>query len=539
MPDSQIKKVACPTCGASLLFGPGEITTRCPFCQAIVERPLQADQPAQVKTDSTKEPWASTTSRPSTVDSSRIFLRVALILTTLIFIGIIAMAVLLITRQASRSGFSLIVNGPVAALATDTPEEPEFISLSYDITGETYLFTRLNPVQKKVVWRGKEFEDISDVRTIVAGDGKFFTVEGTELHAYHAADGAELWQADLSDELGYCGECLSVIGDRAIALTQDYVIQAFDTNTGGPAWKRRMDGYTQGFTIADDGLWVIDKVDSQASLFFLRLDDGTVLKRITPECKAKDGPGGSNLASASSFLLDPDPSVRDSTRSIYLFYGSYPGCVERWDASSATLLWQAEDDKGYSPSKDYAALFTPDRLYFAYRDMLWSAAKTDGQIQVLAEGGDYELVPLAVAQDVLILRTKRTRGTTQFGLRGFDPTAGNILWDYPIAKSAPYDPPDAAFRYVDEDQAIWTWRMSGGLFHMYLFQSNPNQFSTSTLNPKDGTFSAGGTLDFHFSIDSYFGPEILFWKDTTLWFVADSKLMAVDVSTAKLLSQFP
>ena len=41
MPEPQLRKVACPSCGAPLLFGAGEITTRCTFCQAVVERPLQ------------------------------------------------------------------------------------------------------------------------------------------------------------------------------------------------------------------------------------------------------------------------------------------------------------------------------------------------------------------------------------------------------------------------------------------------------------------------------------------------------------------
>jgi outer membrane protein assembly factor BamB len=539
MADPQLKNVACPSCGESLAFGAGVITIRCPSCSALVERPPRADLPASLRSDSPAPPSANPASANPAPDSSRVFMRLAFILGLVCALGVISMAAFFLIRDASRSGFNLLVNGPVAVLTTDTPEEPEVISLSYDVTGETYLFARLNPIKRKVVWRGKKFKSISDIRTIVTGDGKFFAVEGTELHAYRDTDGSELWQAKLTDELGYCDECLSVAGGRAITLTQDYVIQAFDITTGASAWKRRMDGYTKGFTIADDGLWVIDKVNGQYSLLFLNMEDGTVRKQIATECRRTDGAVTSNLASISAFLLDPDPSVRASDRSVYLLYGWDPGCIERWDASSTTLLWQAVEDEGYSPSNDFATLFTPEALYFAYQDVLWSVTKSSGQVRVLAEGGDYELVPLAVEQEVLILRTKRTRGTSQFGLRGFDPAAGSILWDYPIENSAPYDPPDAAFRHVDKDQAVWTWRISGGLLHVYMFQADPNQFSISTLNPKDGTFSPGETLAFHFSFDSYFGPEILFWKDTTVWFVADSKIMAIDVSAAKIMCQFP
>lgn len=539
MADPQLKNVDCPTCGASLLFGAGVITIRCQFCNAVVERPARAGMPATLRSDSAVPPRAHPASADPAPDSSRFFIRSAFILGLVCAFGVIAMAVFFIIRQASQSGFILFVTGPISELSTDTPGEPEFISLSSDLDSEGYFFARLNPVRRKVVWRGKKFESISDVRTIVTGDGKFFTVEGTELHAYRDTDGSGIWQAKLSDELGYCDECLSVSGGRAVALTQDYVIQAFDTSTGNSAWKRRMNGYTGGFTIADEGLWVIDKVESQVSLFLLSLDDGTVLKQITPECRRTDGAITNKLDSISPFFLDPDPSVRSSSRSVYLLYGWYPGCIERWDATSTTLLWQVEDDGGYSPSRDFATLFTPDTLFISYEDTLWSVSKADGQIRVLSEGGDYTLVPLALEKDTLILRTKRTRGTEQFGLRGIDPARGEILWDYPIEKSEPVDPPDAAFGHVDDDSSIWGWRMIDGKLRLFIFQADPNQVTFDTINPKDGSSSGREILALPIDGDSYFGPEILAWRDTVLWFVADAKLMAMDISTAKLMCNFP
>jgi LSD1 subclass zinc finger protein len=538
MPEPQVRKVACPSCGAPLLFGPGEITTRCPFCHAVVERPLRADQPATVKSG----PADSRPSHPSTgsspVNPISIFAFLALGLGAVVAVGIIVMAIVF-SENGPSSGSRLIFNGPIVTLPTDRTEGPDFIAFAYDISAETNLFLRVDPVAGKVVWRGKKIEDSSNLQELVLGDARFFTAEGSELHAYRSADGVELWQARLSDKLGYCEGCLSAEGNRVVALTQDYVIEAFDAETGASAWKRRMDGYTSGFTIADGGLWVIDKADGEFSLLFLSLADGSVVRRITPDCPSKDGFGGSRLDSAAMFLLDPAPSVRSADRSIYLMYGFFPGCVERWDAATATRIWQVEEDRGFSPSRDFATLFTQDTFYFAYEKTLWSAAKADGRFRTVADGGDYDLVPLALEQDVLILRTKRTRGTTQFGLRGFDPAAGTILWDHPIENSAPYDPPDAAFRDVDEDQAIWTWRISGGLLHLYVFQANPNQLTFPTLDPKTGTLSAGETLAFSFDSDSYFGPEILYWKDSIVWIMVDSRLMAVDTAAAAVKYHFP
>jgi outer membrane protein assembly factor BamB len=535
MPEPQVQKVACPSCGAPLLFGAGEITTRCTFCHAVVERPLSAGQPAVMKSGPAPRP---ATVSGSAGTSSAMFIRLMFLLGIAIVAGVLLLALVFVLQDVSPRA-TLILNGPIIPYPVDRTEGPDFIALAYDIPAENSQFIRLDPVKGRVVWRGKKVEDSSKVRSIAAGDGKFFAVEGTELQAFNAGTGAALWQAKLSDELDYCDECLSVAGNRVIVLTRDYVIQAFDAETGNSAWTRRMFGYTRGFTIADGGLWVIDSVEDVFSLFALSLADGSEQQKITPECIGKNSSWAENLDSISGFFFDPDPSMPSPDRSLYLFYGYRPGCIERREASSDALLWQVADDEGYSPSSEYTMLFTPEMLYFAYDDMLWSVTKDGGAARKLSEGGDYELVPLAYEQNVLILRTKRTRGTAQFGLRGFDPVAGSILWDHPIENSEPVDPPDAAFGYVDEDTSIWAWRFFGDRVQLYDFKSNPSQILFDSLDPKDGSSAGTQALALDISQDSYFGPKILAWENSVIWLVADTKLMAIDLSARKVLYHFP
>ncbi len=537
MPGSQVQKVECPSCGAPLLFGAGEITTRCTFCSAVVERPLQAGQPAVIRSGPPPKPETPSGSAGA---SSAAFIRLMFFLGLGLAVaaGVILLVLVFVVQDVAPRA-TLILNGPIVPYPVDRTEGPDFIALAYDIPAETYQFIRLDPVQGRVVWRGTKIENSSDVRSLAAGDGKFFTVDGTHLQAFHAGTGAGLWQAKLSDELDYCDECLSVAGNRVIVLTRDYVIQAFDAETGNSVWTRRMFGYTRGFTIADGGLWAIDSVDDVFSLFSLSLADGSVQHKITPECKGENSSWAENLDSISKFFFDPDPSAHSPDRSLYLFYGYRPGCVERWDLSANTLLWQVADDEGYSPSNEYTTLFTPETLYFAYDDVLWSVGKAGGTARLLSEGGDYEPVPLAFEQDVLILRTKRTRGTMQFGLRGLDPVSGNILWDHPIENSEPADPPDAAFGHVDDGESIWAWRIFGNRVQIFDFEASPSQIKFDSLDPKDGSSAETQTLALDISSDSYFGPEILLWENSVVWLVADSKLMAIDVSTRKVIYQFP
>jgi hypothetical protein len=127
-----------------------------------------------------------------------------------------------------------------------------------------------------------------------------------------------------------------------------------------------------------------------------------------------------------------------------------------------------------------------------------------------------------------------------YALRGVDPESGGTLWEHEIEDAEPLEPPDAAFPHVDEDESIWSWRMIDGRIRLSIFQAHPNQITFVTIDPKNGSTSDAGTLKLNFSYDeSYFGPEVVLWRESVVWFVADSKLVALDISAAKVSYQFP
>ena len=455
-----------------------------------------------------------------------------------------AILLIVLVMIASRpggiiSGPALSVFSPIALLPVDQAQAPDFLAWTYDPNADTYQTARINPAKRSIVWRGKKQKDIGDVRAIAAAGDKFFTSEGAGLYAYRIADGSLLWHAALSDQLGYCGECLSVQGNRVITLTQDYTLEAFDTETGGSAWQRRMDGYTRGFTLADGAVWVIDKTPAGNGLLLLSLADGKVQRQIVPECKGEEEYMSSSLHTVSTFLLDPDPLVDTSSRSVYLLYGWSPGCVERWTAPFAGMAWQTSDKTGYSPSEDFSTLATADTLFFSASNNLWAADKATGKVRALFGGGDYNLVPLAFEQGVLIVRTKRTRGTEQFGLWGVDPASGETVWQYTVEKGAPIDPPDEIAGLVDGDQSAWTGRIIGGQIVLLIFQADPNQLAFQTVNPKDGTVTAGKTIALNFTGDFYAPPEIVAWQDPVVWLLADSQLLAVDTAAMSVKFHYP
>ena len=531
MDQPPLQKVICPSCGAPLLFGPHDgATTRCRFCHAVVERPAPPSRTMQKPADASSSPQPAAAPPPPSS---------AFLPSILAAVGLILMVVFLAGCETIFSKPAVIVNSPIALLSTGETTSPDFISIAFDVSADKDLLVRLSPANRRVVWRGKSFKSLSAIRAIAAGEDRFFTAEGDELHAYSAADGNALWQAKLSDQLGYCDGCLSVSGKRVIALTQDYEIQAFDTGTGDPAWRRRMDGYTAGFSIADGAIWVIDKTDDGYGLLLLSLADGTVQRQIVPECRREDGLWSNGLSASSKVVLDPDPSVASPDRSVYFLYAWSPGCVERWNASTGARIWQTGEKDGYSPSGDYVTLVTADTLFFSTEGNLWAAEKTTGKIRALAQGGDYYLVPLALEQGTLIVRTERRRGSRQYGLQGMDPAQGEILWKYTIEKGAPIDPPDSIAGLVDSDQSAWTWRMADGPMVLINFQADPNQIVFQTINPKDGSVADGKTIKLKVSGDFYSAPKVVAWQDPLVWILVESKLLAVDIVSMSVKYSYP
>jgi LSD1 subclass zinc finger protein len=543
MASSPFQKIACPSCGAPLLFGAGETSTRCQFCHAVIERP----QPERLRTETERRktppsvqlaPFVPTKSpQPAAISPAVI---------GFLFIGGFVLAIAVILWLAFGAGSpdtflkpTLIVNGPIALLPAEDSQPPDFIAMGYDIIAENNPIARLSPANHSIVWRGPVFEEISDVRAIAAGGGSFFAAEGAHLHAYNDADGSALWQADLTDQVGYCAECLSVRDDRVIVLTQDYILQAFDTATGETAWQRRLAGYTSGFSLLSDSLLVIDKEEEDYSLFVLNLSDGSVRRRITPECMGANSSYAEQLDSNSTVVLEPDPSGSPDAGSLYLIYGWSPGCIERRDISTGEMKWQHLDERGFSPSGDLSALVTADTFFFAADNNLWAANAADGKTRLVTQAQDYELVPLTLAGDTLIVRTKRTRGSTQFGLWGMDPAYGEKEWQYTFEKSEPIDPPDEAAGLVDSDQSAWTWRITDGAIRVVDFQADPNRVVLYTLDPTSGGVSNQKEIALQVDSDFYSVPEIIAWQDPVVWVEVDSEILGIDIVAGSVKYSYP
>jgi outer membrane protein assembly factor BamB len=530
--------VECPACGAPLVIhGRERGLLRCQFCGATIQPP---EPPTESMIFTPASPPRPSFDRTAEAPAGRSRPVLGWLIGAAVILGIGIAVYLAAAPDAPDNPLRppLYVHDVAVLRSADPQSPPDFIAMAFDITADQYRFARLNGKDSSVLWRGEGFESISEYRGLAAADDMFFSTRDANLTAFRALDGSFQWSTGLADNLGYCSGCLSVTGDRVIVLTQDYTLQAFDTITGEPAWSRRMAGYTPGFQIWDGNVLVIDKNGDSYTLFYLDIASGNELHRIDASCTMEDSFYSGDLGPNSTVFLAPNPGDSNSG-SVYLIYGWPYGCVERRDLTSGNRIWQTARTDGFSPSGDAYPLSTPDTLYFGFDDTLMAADLADGTLRTVLQAPDNDILPLFLADGVLVVRAKTTRGSTRFSLWGIDPVYGERLWEHPLGNSAPIDPPDPASGLIDDDQSAFTWRFSDGRFLLLTFRAMPNEAFIQEVNLEDGTFSDGSTVNLNISGDSYSVPEVLEWHDPIIRVGMGNGILGFNFETGEIEFAYP
>jgi LSD1 subclass zinc finger protein len=549
-----IRQTQCPSCGAPIAWPEGEASMRCPYCQAGLERTLPRPEENNADLESFIRPpiiiqTRTVSSERATKAASAIVgatacSSAAFMIFIFLLVGGILAVIFLFTPLSpiSVNPPPLQVHAPYILISSATDKPSDVIAMSYELKGETYAIGRLSLVERKFLWRATPVESISDVRSLAANDTGLFLVEkDTQLKALNLEDGSLLWQSELVDKLGYGVSNLTAQGDRVVVLTQDYTLQAFDAVTGKEAWRRRLNGYTSGYTLLNQSVAVIDKVNEHTSLFFLQLADGSELQRFTPTCERPDFPGWkSEIYSNSGVYFAPGADGTFDTGAVYFLYGSSPACVERWDIASGKLAWRNVDmENSLTSMDDTIFLVTPEMVYYGYDNRLWAIVQATAERKLLLENNDYEPLPLVMAGDSLIVRARRTRGSERFELWSVNPVSGTITWKYNLGESKPFQPPDEQVGSFSSGQSAWDWRLVGDQLVLFKAITNPNQFIIETLKLSDGTVTHTYSSPIKTWSDNSYWMDSGVWQDSLYWTIVDTKLYVLNTSTGEMQYKYP
>jgi ribosomal protein L7/L12/outer membrane protein assembly factor BamB len=426
-----------------------------------------------------------------------------------------------------------IVNGPAVLIPSEQGTTADFALLLYNPDRDTRFIGLVDGAIGKLRWQAPALSGDGYADAIVAGTDLVYAANDTDLLAYHTADGTLAWQAEMPDKLNYGTSTMLVASGRVITDNTDQSIQAYDAGTGSLVWSRRLDGYDRVLRLMGNSLVLIDYVDSNYnfSLIFLDPVTGSQQRVITPICTHQD---------YSFDALDPGAGLAydPAENALYLVFDASYACAMRLDLASGQTTWQVTGDESFSFVPDgFQSLMTDSTLYFSNGNDLLVVDKSSGAMKVLLTNPDYDLLPLAVTGDMLLVRARRTRGSERFALWGVNAVSGEPVWQKDLQDAQPIDPPDEMAGLVDDTDWGWTWKLVPNGLTLITFQGEPNQVVLEGINPADGTGQGQQALALKkVSGDFYSIPTIIGWQGSLGYIHLETGIYMLDLSTGQLKS---
>ncbi len=403
---------------------------------------------------------------------------------------------------------------------------PQIAGDFYDANGDIYFVGLVDAGTRKLLWKTDALEKGSV--TLVSGTDLIYTANGANLKAYHAADGSLAWQTEMKDSLSYGKSAMLVTAGRVIVDTADQSISAYDAESGELVWSRHLAYNDSTLRLMGNSLVEFDYPEGtfDEALFFIDPVSGSQQRSIAPTCNANDDT--LNLSSDDGLLYD------ETSDRLVLVYAD--GCVQGIDLGTGEVAWTGTSQNRFDFSFDgLQSLLTKSALYFGSDNDLVAVDLAAGKTKVLINNADYSLLPLAQNGDTLIVRAKRTLGTTRFELWGVNITSGALSWQMNLPGAEPLDPPDEMAGLIDKTDLGWTWHMSSAGFVLLTFSGEPNRLTLETFNPADGTSLGKTTINLsRVSGDFYSIPSIFGSQGDSLYMNVDGNLCSVDLASGKL-----
>ena len=442
----------------------------------------------------------------------------------------------------STIGTRIYVNDSAALVPSTSDAPPDILTLTTiypndNSDGEKRL-AALSSAAPKMLWRSEPLDKDTYYFPLLADRERVYTVSGTRLLALSRTDGTLAWEAALADRvsLNTCLGCVLLLNDHVAALSDDGTLQVFDAATGQPAWSLRANQDSPRGLYALGGQLAFADQDEENDGILRVFDPGSgEAKTLKPECRY-------NESSASNISwYTPLYSSAPGTE-FYLAYGSPDLCLQRWDAKTLTMTWEAKIT-GESSEPDVPPLVTNDDVFLTFGTKVVAADAATGEVRTLADSADDELVPVAVQDNLLIVRARRTRGSTRYSLWALDKTTGERKWEFDMGTDLPLDPPGGNTGIIDDETSVWTLHpMPDGLM-VLRFRRAADDVShaifVETLDWQTG--ASGGQRRIPLGVQTIIlsAPAIVGWTNDTLWFSIEQVMMGLDTTSGQINYRWP
>ncbi len=429
-------------------------------------------------------------------------------------------------------------SGVLAPFGADGP--PDIIVLTNQFPlgeGETEnRILALRSAEPVMLWQSESLGKSVYRAPIMAGPDFVYALHEDKLWALHRADGQTAWTATLADKVSFsvCPNCVRLLGIYLFTLSDDGTLQAYNAQTGAPAWKFQANQDSpRGLYVLGGRLAFIDQDENNHGLLRLFDPASGKMETVQPECRPDRNSRYASYASwTTPIYTSPDAAS---------FYILFDECVQHWDAKTLKLVWSTTPaDRFYG---EVFPLATEEAFYLGVQGKLVVFEAVTGKLQTLLEDKDYEFVALAVEGDTLIVRAIRTRGSQRSELWALDKSSDKRRWMVDLGESPSLDPPHASAGSISEDKPVWTWHITSKGLAILRFKAAEDDVSHAilleTLDVKTGESS--GQQEIRLGVDTIIlsAPGFTLWQGDTLWMPIEGKLLGFDAAAGKITYRWP
>lgn len=549
---SSLRSFNCPSCHAPLDVDTTQPLIKCDYCGTMVEvpttlrdkpKPKSKPQPQPVPKPSvarpyTPKPMPQTSTGPSGCGVVFFFI--------ILIGGVLTGIFYLEARNGVANPLSDLLPSLIS-LGTEghllPPEsgrdtnQADMLVVTHQTEG--YALAYLDNTAATVRWESGDYTDYPSLLQVTANDQYVFVVYKDTLTAYNRADGAVGWQTTLSDEIFSSCECWQVFPETLVVLTDDGVIQAYESHTGTSTWSLRLNTTPRGLYRVGDQVGVMDEVEESTVFRLFDAALGQPTHDLRP--RGRNEPFGSDSPQLPGIY---DPVYQDTTgQYLYFFMGFFePGTVQKWDGTTGELVWEVIGPVDeIKPDYDEHPLIADGRIYIGKGHSLGVIDEATQTYQTLTNSADYELRPLAVQSNVLLVLAERTRGTTRQELWGLDAANGALLWQYVPTADTYLEPEE--YNSVTSNEGGWMmlWpHQTAQADAVLLFQifPEPDEVVLERLNVTEGTTSTIDTVDLGEISGSTFFTDLGEYRGIQ-WLLIERKMYALPLETGLLERRWP
>lgn len=522
---NQPTSMVCPSCGAPLPAYSNETQVVCQYCNTVLELPQDDTQTAVVIDRGTFN-----APRPP---ANKLLARIIVVF---MILSVASVGVLLFVL--APPGQIKAAKGPKIYSIIDAqllPSESaaasnKIVGVSYN-SDESYRLSLLDFSQNlPLSWQSDKLDAPGyQVQFKVLKDN-IFVVADTSLSAYRLSDGQKIWQTSISDQLpGNCPLCLILSDDKVFVLTQLGSLHVFDATSGKQIWTTNFDEIDDAIYLLNGNPLIVHSKNGVVALTQFDAQTGDVLLEASPTCPNQvfpDDVQGFNLH--DTMLTDLE------MKNFFILYGFWkPGCLEKWHGFDMKQQWQTllpEDLVRHEPD----ILQAGAQLFFSNGagDQIWQVSEGDGEAQLLLQSENYNLRPLILQNETLLVEAMRKKGTARYELWAIDLPTGKQIWQViPKAKT----PITNNFSSSVSAEGIYLVHALENNFILVQAFDDPARISFQQVDLQTGVISQDRELIL--PEQSIFSLSLIDWQEKTVWLNIDG-VIAIDSDTATITHKY-